>query len=500
MTRYQIPEIKQINKIRNADVLVVHIRKKSNDFNAALKIFFPGSDDIKVICENHPFPGEKDSHQIHLLPKNAPFKALLLIGLGRCRKRTEEQLRKATALAVSKGAAHKWQDMILVFPSDLREKAFFAASVVQGIFYQTYRFEQFKSKAKKEHKRRVYIWNDEKRKSAFNQNLARATDVMHGIWTTKDLANRPPNHLTPCALKDFVKDHFRQFPNIRVLIKDRKALQKENFNLLLGVADGSAHEPYLIEINYRPRASKRHLALVGKGVTFDSGGLSLKPSGSMPEMKYDMAGAAAVVGIMDVVARQQPDVAISACIGAVENMTGARAYRPSDVIFGYAGKSVEVLNTDAEGRLVLADALAYTEKKHHPDYMIDFATLTGACYVALGDQYAGLFSNDKTLRRMLKASGRQSGDKLWPMPLDAAYQKSLKSPVADIKNIGDRWGGAITAARFLKFFISKTAWAHIDIAGVANDLSSPVYNSKNSSGFGVRLIVNLIQKLTALPD
>jgi len=489
------PIIKQLNKLQPADVIVLFIRKKSNDLVEGLQHFFPDNTLIAGMCGNNPFDGARATHKIHYLPKELNYKALVLIGLGRSKKKTAEGLRESIAEAVLKCAHQKWANVLLVFPTELRNAQIFCESLVQGIWYPSYRFDTYKSNAKKETLSRFFIWNGSKKIPQFDHALKNAAAVMHGVWITKDLANQPPNSLNPRALKDFIVTHFKKYPNIEVLVKNRKTLEVENFNLLLGVSGGSVHEPYLVEINYHPKMkTKTHLALVGKGVTFDSGGLSLKPSASMVDMKYDMSGAATVIGLMDVVARTQPNVKISACIGTVENMMGAKAYRPGDVIFGYAGKSVEILNTDAEGRLVLADALAYTEKKHKPDYMIDFATLTGACYVALGDQYAGLFCDNKKLRQTLIHAGKESGDKLWPMPLDAAYHKSLKSSIADIKNIGDRWGGAITAAKFLEFFIAKTAWAHIDIAGLANDLTAPAYNTKNASGFGVRLISKLIEK------
>jgi leucyl aminopeptidase len=208
----------------------------------------------------------------------------------------------------------------------------------------------------------------------------------------------------------------------------------------------------------------------------------------MEEMKYDMSGAASVIGSMDIVSRLSPRFEVIGAIPAVENMPGGNAIKPGDVVTAFNGKTIEIINTDAEGRLILADALAYVEKEYSPQVMLDFATLTGSCMVALGDKRAGLFSNNEELSKLLKESGELAGERLWPMPMDDLYKKELESEVADIKNIGSRWGGAISAAKFLEEFVSKTTWAHIDMAGTANDIKHEDYLGKGATGFGTRLI------------
>jgi leucyl aminopeptidase len=260
---------------------------------------------------------------------------------------------------------------------------------------------------------------------------------------------------------------------------------------LLGVAMGSAEPPAMIVIRYRPAVpTTTHLGLVGKGVTFDSGGLSIKPADGMEKMKYDMAGGAAMIGAMRAIAQLSPPIAVTAIIPAVENMTGSRAQRPGDIVTSLSGKTIEVLNTDAEGRLILADALTYA-RRLGCTHLVDAATLTGAIVVALGHIYVGLFASDDGLRERVMAAAEAEGEKMWQMPLDEEYKDYLKSAFADLPNIGGRWGGAITAATFLKEFADSTPWVHLDIAGTAWLDDAKPHLSKGPSGVGVRTFVRL---------
>jgi len=261
---------------------------------------------------------------------------------------------------------------------------------------------------------------------------------------------------------------------------------------LLGVAQGSAEPPALIVLRYRPleEAGAAHLGLVGKGVTFDSGGISIKPAQDMDKMKYDMAGGAAVIGAMRAIAQLRPKIPVTALVPAVENMPGSRAQRPGDIVTTLSGKTVEVLNTDAEGRLILADALAYA-RTLGCTHLVDAATLTGAIVVALGHVNVGVFASDDALLRRVLSAARAEGEKMWPMPLDEEYKELLKSPFADLPNIATRWGGAITAAAFLKEFADPAPWAHLDIAGTAwLDETSP-FLAKGPTGVAVRTLSRL---------
>ena len=374
----KIPEIKLITKIEPAEVLVLFVRKKSTDIADGLRIAFGGNRTIAGTLKNHSFDAARGAYQIHRLPQGMSFKALVLVGAGKAKNVDDERIRSIAAMVISKCRQNKWLQCVFVIPANILKKHTHIQPVVQGICYSEYSFNNYKSNEAPRRGIAINIWIKKQNNPVLQRELQEAIHTMHGVWLSKDLANQPPNTLTPRAFKTFIQEHFKDIENFEVLVKDRKALINEKFNLLLAVADGSVQEPFLIEINYRPKTGMKHLALVGKGVTFDSGGLSLKPSASMPEMKYDMAGAATVVGLMDVVARTQPALKVSACIATVENMPGPRAYRPGDVFIGHNGKSVEVLNTDAEGRMILADTLAYTGKKYQQDYMLDFATLTDA--------------------------------------------------------------------------------------------------------------------------
>jgi leucyl aminopeptidase len=276
---------------------------------------------------------------------------------------------------------------------------------------------------------------------------------------------------------------------IEIEVLDRDQMAKLNMGALLGVAQGSIREPRLLVLRWKGGGDGQPTAFVGKGVTFDTGGISIKPAAGMEAMKWDMGGAGAVAGAMMALARRKAKANIVGICGLVENMPGGNAQRPGDVVHTMSGQTVEVINTDAEGRLVLADAVAYVQRNYQPSTIIDLATLTGAILVSLGHEFAGLFSNDEQLAEKLMQAADESGDKLWRMPLGDAFDRLLDSPIADMKNVGPREGGSITAAQFIKRFIENgTKWAHLDIAGMAwSDKPSETYD-KGATGFGVRLL------------
>jgi leucyl aminopeptidase len=276
-------------------------------------------------------------------------------------------------------------------------------------------------------------------------------------------------------------------------VLDQATLQQLGMGALMGVAQGSAEPPVMIVLRYRSFEESEgapHLGLLGKGVTFDSGGISIKPSENMDKMKYDMCGGAAVIGAMQAIARLRPKISVTAFIPAVENMPGSRAQRPGDIVTTLSGKTVEVLNTDAEGRLILADTLVYA-RQQGCTHLVDAATLTGAIVVALGHLNTGVFGNDEAMIGRVLAAARAEGEKFWHMPLDDEYREELKSPFADIPNIGTRWGGAITAAMFLKEFADPAPWVHLDIAGTAWLEEKKPYMPKGPTGVGVRTLVQL---------
>jgi leucyl aminopeptidase len=311
----------------------------------------------------------------------------------------------------------------------------------------------------------------------------------------RDLGNRPANDLTPENFASAAKEMAESVSGLRVTILGMKELLKDNMGGILGVSKGSAEEPRMIVIEHRPKKPKKSVVLVGKGVTFDSGGISLKPSKDMGWMKYDMCGAAAVVGIMRGVADLDLPIKVVGLIPAVENLPSGTAVKPGDVLTMASGKTVEVDNTDAEGRLILADALHYAAR-FNPDIIIDYATLTGACVVALGHEAAGAMGNDSDLIETLRKIGDGVGERVWPMPLYDEYLSYIKSEWADIKNAGSRWGGSVTAGMFLKQFVPENvAWAHLDIAGVAYHEKEHNGLPIGASGFGVVLTLDFLESL-----
>lgn len=308
----------------------------------------------------------------------------------------------------------------------------------------------------------------------------------------RDLVAEPANRMTPTLLAERAREMASEF-GLDCDVLDRGRMSQLGMGALLGVAQGSHEPPALIVFRYRPPEagdSPAHLGLLGKAVTFDSGGISIKPSENMDKMKYDMAGGAAVIGAMRVFAQLKPSLPVTALVPAVENMPGGRAQRPGDVVRTLSGKTVEVLNTDAEGRLILADAMTYAQRLGCT-HLVDAATLTGAIVVALGHVNAGAFGSDQALLDRVLAASRAAGEKLWPMPLDEDYKETLKSVVADLPNVGNRWGGAVTAAMFLKEFADPLPWVHLDIAGTAWLEESKPYMAKGPTGVPMRTLVQL---------
>jgi leucyl aminopeptidase len=308
---------------------------------------------------------------------------------------------------------------------------------------------------------------------------------------TRSLVNEPANLLPPSALVAAAKAMAAEF-GLEFEALDTAAMKALGMGSLLGVAQGSAEPPFLIVLRYRPSfaTGSSHLGLVGKGVTFDTGGISIKPADGMEKMKYDMAGGAAMIGAMRAIAQLKPSTPVTGFIPCVENMPGSRAQRPGDIVTAMNGKTIEVINTDAEGRLILADALVYA-RRQGCTHLVDAATLTGAIVVALGHLNVGLFANNDGMRDRVLAAAKSEGERMWAMPLDDDYKEYLKSPFADVANVGGRWGGAVTAAMFLKEFAEQTPWVHLDIAGTAWLDDNKSYMAKGPTGLPVRTLVRL---------
>ena len=320
-----------------------------------------------------------------------------------------------------------------------------------------------------------------------------ATDgaVADGVTIARDLVNEPPNVLFPAEFARRAMNLRKVGVDVEVL--DVKAMTKLKMGALLGVGQGSVQPSRVVIMRWDGgKQGAQPIAFVGKGVTFDTGGISIKPAGSMEDMKGDMGGAACVVGLMHALAARKAKVNVVGAIGVVENMPDGNAQRPGDIVTSMSGQTIEIINTDAEGRLVLADVLWHVAKKYKPKFMIDLATLTGAIMVALGIEYAGMFSNNDELAQRLSAAGEATGERVWRMPLGPEYDKQIDSQFADMKNTGTRNGGSITAAQFLQRFVDGTPWAHLDIAGMAMGTPKNEINQSWGTGFGVRLLDRLV--------
>ncbi|MCP3143772.1 leucyl aminopeptidase [Pyxidicoccus xibeiensis] len=432
---------------------------------------------------------------------------VLLLGLGNRARFHPEVLRLAAGRAAKTAQRLKVGSAAFVLPAtDAAANA--VRAVVEGLGLGVYRFDKYKSAAREEKnpakldKVALVLPDGVEKSRELEDALALAKRVADATNWARDLVNEPPNVVTPTALAEAARQAAKE-GGLQVTIGGRRDIEKLNMGMFLGVTAGSIEEPRLIHVVYTPKnardAKRPPLALVGKAITFDSGGLSLKPTEGMVEMKTDMAGSAAVLGAMKVIAALKPPFPVHAFIGACENMPSGTAYKPGDILTSRLGKTVEITNTDAEGRLVLGDILTWA-CEHRPSAVIDLATLTGACVIALGNYIVGAFGeHDATVNEVLQ-SARTAGEEMWRLPVSELQKDALRSEVADMKNSGERWGGSINAALFLKEFVGETPWVHLDIAGPSNSPKERGYLSKGGTGAGLRTLVEWVRLRAATPD
>ncbi|MFO0694813.1 MAG: leucyl aminopeptidase [Polyangiales bacterium] len=413
---------------------------------------------------------------------------VVLVGLGAGKEKTEDA--RTTALrAVQTAKAHKRVALLLAESS-----ADAVRLATEGALGGSYRYVAYKTGDRKpKHRVETVELLVKEKSTALKHALARGEHLAASVNFARDLVNAPPNDMHPVALAEAAQREAKRL-GLECHVWNQKRIEKAKMELFLAVNRGSAIEPRLVHVAYKPARAKKRVVFVGKGLTFDSGGLCLKPAASMITMKCDMAGAATTLGIVFAAARLGIPVEVHAVVGATENMTGSEAYRPGDVFTSLEGKTVEIINTDAEGRLVLADVLSWA-KTLEPDYLVDHATLTGACMVALGPYRAGFFANDDELAKRYLAAAEHEGEGLWRLPLDEELRAQLDSDIADLKHTGGPHGGAITAALFLREFIGKTKWAHLDIAGPAFLDRSFGKNPKGGTGFGISTGVRFLESL-----
>lgn len=437
--------------------------------------------------------------QTHLLPAPSGRMArLLCVGLGKAEKLDREQLRRAAGTAARELVEMNLETALVLLP-DLGPPELapdrgeiFAEAMILG----AYKFEHYKPEPEPED-------GGEKRKKLNRVTLVdppQATgspSIERGVARGEATAlarlfgNQPANVMTPSQLAEEAR-LIAEKRGLQLEVLERKEMEKLGMGMFMGVARGSRQPPKLIVLRYKARGAKETLAFVGKGITFDSGGISLKPGLAMDEMKFDMCGAAAVLGAMDGIGKFKPKVNVVGVVPACENLPGGNSIKPGDILKSYAGKYVEILNTDAEGRLILGDALAYVIKKYKPDAVVDLATLTGACVVALGHYATGAVTNNEEFLARVMDAGKRCGEIVWPLPNFPEYEEQLKGKYAELQNIGPREGGAITAGLFLKKFVGDVPWAHLDIAGTAWGVKNISYIPyEGATGVGVRLLIDL---------
>lgn len=477
---------------QEVDVLAVSVLQGTLDKHkiiAALDAQLGGA--LRRYAEEQEFTGKAEQTLDVPTLGRLPARRVLLIGGGEKRGLDDARVRTLAATA-ARAAGPSARSLAFVPPDKVAGPDFRA--VGEGLTLGAYRFTK-------------YLTGDRKPKAALGavtvyklagrpgvtdkKALAQGAAVAGAVCVARDAVNEPPNELTPAALADLATQLSKKH-KLKITVLDKAGIKAAGMKLHYAVGQGSANDPRFIHLTYKPKKSRRRLVFVGKGLTFDSGGLCIKPAPGMGEMKSDMGGAAAVLGTLLAVAELGLDVEVHGIIASAENMPDGAAYRPGDVFGSLDGKTVEIINTDAEGRLVLADALAYAAKLE-PDVIIDAATLTGACMVALGKNCTGFYTGDDKLARQVDAAAKQAGEQMWRMPLLEDLREQLKSDIADLKHMGDRWGGSISAALFLREFVGKVPWVHCDIAGPALADRARGVTPKGGTGHAVLTFVRFVE-------
>ncbi len=473
-----------------ADLLVVGIFKGEKFTGSAKSVDDALGGVLKGLTDDEKFGGDPGkSVVVSSTFGKIGAKRVLLLGLGEKSRFSTDTVRKAGDVTARKLRAASSD--VAFGPEFIGGKGYIAA-LAQGLMLGAYGFDKYKSNnGNGSEIENVVMVSDGIKSRRFEEEISEARTISESTRLVRDMVNEPPVYMTPSKIAD-IASAVADETGMKCEIFDLEEIKRRGMEGLLAVSKGSSEPPRFIHLTYEPeKKHKTTLAVVGKGITFDSGGLCLKPADSMRTMKMDMAGGAAVVGIMKAVARLKPSVKVHGLISTCENMTGPSAYKPDDVIWAYNGKTIEVINTDAEGRIVLSDALSYAVNLK-VDEIIDLATLTGACMVALGTHTAGLMGNNQKLIDRSKRAADRAGEKVWQLPMDDELRSEIKSDVADMKNAGSRWGGAITAAMFLENFVGETSWAHLDIAGPAFNEKESDWSPRGGTGFGVRTLVSYI--------
>ncbi|MGZ3633631.1 MAG: leucyl aminopeptidase [Parachlamydiaceae bacterium] len=489
--------LSQLKQRKPADLLILPFFQK--DKQAVPSAHFPEFESLYSLpIGAKDFTG-KEGEVLILYVNHKQEKRIALLGLGDPKKLTIEILRRAYAAVTTKSIATKLKSINLVLPT-LKgfESKEILSGITEGMLLVNYQFSQLKPETIKSSP--VSLIQEICFISSIKPAEVLAIAKKHlvictAIYLARDLVNGNADDVTPQYLAQFAKHLAKTLPHTQAKILTKKELQKEKMGLLLAVGRGSACDPVLITLSYlgNPK-SKEHLVLIGKGVTYDTGGLNMKPTGGMETMKCDMGGAATALCTLHAAATLKLPVNLTVVVPSTENAVSANSFKPGDVYISHSGKSVEIGNTDAEGRLILADALSYAVKKLKPTCLIDFATLTGAIDIALGPEASGLFSNDDRLAAQLFEAGQETFERVWRMPLYPEYRENLKSEIADIKNVGGRSAGSILAALFLSEFVGDIPWAHLDIASTAFLSANRRYHPKFATGIGIRLMIYFLER------
>jgi len=478
---------------RPKGVLVLFCEEGLKFGSAARKALAPTGDLVTRAAAADRFKGKNGSALDLVAPAGLDVSRLTVVGVGKARDLKPRDFVKLGGIAMGKIPAAASEATVIADLPGGGIKPERIADIALGARLRAYAFERYKTKRKEGEERapEVKLTVAVAGVAAAEKAFAARDAVANGVLIARDLVNEPANVLYP-------EEFARRTGNLKKLgvaveVLDGKEMKKLGMNALLGVGQGSEHDSRTVIMRWNGgKRGAAPVAFIGKGVCFDTGGISIKPAAGMEDMKGDMAGAACVVGLMHALAARKAKVNAVGAIGIVENMPDGKAQRPGDIVTTMSGQTIEIINTDAEGRLVLADVLHYVNKRFKPKFMIDLATLTGAIIVALGQEYAGLFANDDKLAERLVEAGNEIGERVWRMPLGPEYDKMIDSKFADMKNTGGRHGGAITAAQLLQRFVDKTPWAHLDIAGTGMGSPQTDVNKSWGSGFGVRLLDRLV--------
>ena len=461
---------------------------------------------IEQLIKLGDFKGKDETSAIVYGNDNIGAKRVLLIGLGERKKATLDTIRKAAAHTANKAVEMKVENISLALHRAFGgrfDSTAMGQVCAEGTYFGSYRYDEFVTESENGRLDSLgveLIDSDSAKTKKLNKGLSSGAIIGKAQSYARTLANRPGNMINPAKLAAVAKELAGGSERLNCTVFDEKQLAAKGMNGVLAVGSGSQNKPRFIILKYSPSgkaaSGRPTIGLVGKAITFDSGGISIKRAAKMDQMKLDKSGGIAVLATMKAVAELKLPVNVYGIIPAAENMPSGTSYRPGDIITTFSGKTVEVQNTDAEGRMILCDGLSYAAKQNC-DIIIDIATLTGACMVALGKYMAGVMGNDEKLIKQLQRAAEDSGEKVWPMPSSDEYGKEMKSKIADLKNIGSKWGGACTAAAFLRQFVGDAKWAHLDIAGMNMFEKATEFSAEGASGFGVRLLTTYLMNLAA---